>query len=62
MHKAVLRKNKEVVAVKILVPGIEQRFRSDIGTLRAFCKLAMPQHVSGFAEIEKQFLTGRKSV
>ena len=57
VHKAVLRKNHEVVAVKILVPGIEDRFRSDIRTLRAFCKLAMPQHVSGFAEIEKQFLT-----
>ena len=57
VHRAVLRKTKEVVAVKILVPGIEKRFRSDISTLRAFCKLAMPQHVSGFAEIEKQFLT-----
>lgn len=57
VHKAVLRKTKEVVAVKILVPGCERRFRSDIQTLRSFCKLAMPQHVSGFAEIEKQFLT-----
>ena len=57
VHKAVLRKTKEVVAVKILVPGIERRFRSDIHTLRSFCQLAMPQHVSGFAEIEKQFLT-----
>ena len=57
VHKAVLRKNSETVAVKILVPGIESRFRSDIKTLRAFCQLAMPQHVSGFAEIEKQFLT-----
>jgi aarF domain-containing kinase len=57
VHKAVLRKTKEVVAVKLLVPGIENRFRSDIRTLRAFCQLAMPQHVSGFAEIEKQFLT-----
>ena len=57
VHKAVLKKTKEVVAVKLLVPGIEKRFRSDIHTLRAFCKLAMPQHVSGFAEIEKQFLT-----
>jgi aarF domain-containing kinase len=57
VHKAILRKNHEEVAVKILVPGIEQRFRSDIATLRAFCQLAMPQHVSGFSEIEKQFLT-----
>lgn len=57
VHKAVLRKTKEVVAVKILVPGCERRFRSDIQTLRSFCRLAMPQHVSGFAEIERQFLT-----
>jgi hypothetical protein len=34
VHKAILRKNHEEVAVKILVPGIEQRFRSDIATLR----------------------------
>jgi aarF domain-containing kinase len=57
VHRAILRKTHEVVAVKILVPGIEIRFRSDIQTLRSFCQLAMPQHVSSFAEIEKQFLT-----
>lgn len=58
VHKAVLRKTGEVVAVKFLVPGIETKFRSDIRTLKAFCQLAMPQHVSAFDEIEKQFCTG----
>jgi aarF domain-containing kinase len=58
VHKAVLRKTGEVVAVKLLVPGIEERFRSDIKTLKTFCELAMPQHASAFDEIEKQFLTG----
>ena len=57
VHKAVLKGTKEVVAVKILVPGIETRFRADIRTLKAFCQLAMPQHVTAFDEIEKQFLT-----
>ncbi|RYG94651.1 hypothetical protein EON65_57165 [archaeon] len=38
-----------------MVPGIETKFRSDIRTLKSFCELAMPQHVSAFDEIEKQF-------
>ena len=57
VHRAVLKGSKEVVAVKILVPGIESRFRADIRTLQTFCRLAMPQHVTAFDEIEKQFCT-----
>ena len=57
VHKAVLKGSNEVVAVKILVPGIEHRFRADIRTLKSFCRLAMPQHVTAMDEIEKQFLT-----
>lgn len=57
VHKARLRKSGEVVAVKFLLPGMESKFRADITTLRSFCKLAMPQHVSGFNEMEKQFCT-----
>lgn len=57
-HRAVLKETGEVVAVKFLVPDIERKFRSDIHTLQAFCRLAMPQHVTAFDEIEKQFLTG----
>jgi aarF domain-containing kinase len=59
VHRAILRKTGQPVAVKLLVPGIEQRFRSDIKTFKTFCELAMPQHVSAFDEIEKQFLTGK---
>ncbi len=58
VHKAVLRKSGQTVAVKILCPGMEEIFRSDIKTLKSFCSLAMPQHVTAFDEIEKQFCTG----
>jgi aarF domain-containing kinase len=57
VHRAVLKENKQTVAVKVLVPGIEQKFKSDIKTIKMFCQLAMPQHVPAFDEIEKQFLT-----
>ena len=43
VHKAVLKGTKEVVAVKILVPNIEHKFRADIRTLKSFCQIAMPQ-------------------
>ena len=55
-HRAVLRDGRNV-AVKVMAPGIEQRFRSDLKTTIRFCQLAMPQHVSPLQEIEKQFLT-----
>lgn len=57
VHRATLKSTNEVVAVKILCPNMEQRFRSDLATIKSFCKLAMPQHVSGMDEIEKQFVT-----
>jgi aarF domain-containing kinase len=57
VHRAVLKESGKEVAVKILVPGIESKFKSDIHTLKSFCKLAMPQYVTSFDEIEKQFLT-----
>lgn len=43
VHKAVLRKTHTPVAVKLLVPNIEGKFRADIKTLKSFCQLAMPQ-------------------
>lgn len=58
VHAAILRSTGEKVAVKILVPNIEQKFRADIRTLKNFCRLAMPQHVTAFEEIERQFTTG----
>ncbi len=57
VHKAKLRETGQYVALKLLVPGIEKKFRSDIRTLKDFCRLAMPQHVTAFNEIEKQFCT-----
>jgi len=57
VHRAVLRSSGEVVAVKFQNPGIEAKFRADIATLKAFSALAMPQHVTAFEEIEKQFTT-----
>jgi len=72
VHKAVLRQDfcknelnmhnvtsvqQRTVAIKFIAPNMEQKFRSDIATLKAFCQLAMPQHVSSFNEVEKQFLT-----
>lgn len=59
VHRAVLKNTKQVVAVKILVPDIEKKFRSDIRTIKSFCELAMPQHVTSFDETEKQFCTGK---
>lgn len=57
VHKAVLKATGETVAVKILCPNIEEKFRADIQTLKSFCALAMPQHLTAFNEIEKQFCT-----
>lgn len=57
VHRARLRSTGEAVAIKIQFPGMERRFRADIRTLKTFCKLAMPQHVTAFDEIEKQFCT-----
>eukprot|EP01125_Pyxidicula_operculata_P003397 TRINITY_DN1411_c0_g1_i1.p1 TRINITY_DN1411_c0_g1~~TRINITY_DN1411_c0_g1_i1.p1 ORF type:complete len:377 (-),score=48.89 TRINITY_DN1411_c0_g1_i1:578-1708(-) len=56
VHYAILLDGTEV-AVKIQFPNIERRFRSDIGTIKAFCKFAMPQHLSGINEIEAQFMS-----
>jgi aarF domain-containing kinase len=58
VHRAVLKGSKKEVAVKLLCPGMEEKFRSDISTIKSFCRLAMPQHVPAMDEIEKQFITG----
>jgi aarF domain-containing kinase len=57
VHKATLKKNGKTVAVKFLMPGIEPRFRADIQTLKMFCAIAMPQHLTALDEIERQFCT-----
>lgn len=57
VHRARLARDGREVAVKVMMPGIEAKFRSDIGTVKRFCRLAMPQHVSALDEIEAQFFT-----
>lgn len=58
VHHAVLADdNKTDVAVKVQYPGIERKFRNDIETVELFCKYLMPQNVSFFREIKKQYAT-----
>lgn len=55
VHKARLRSTGEYVAVKMQFENMESRFRADMRTLKAFCQFAMPQHLSAFEEVEKNF-------
>jgi aarF domain-containing kinase len=56
-HQCKLVSTGETVVVKFQLPNMERCFRSDIRTLKAFSRLAMPQFVTAFDEIEKQFTT-----
>jgi aarF domain-containing kinase len=56
VHRAVLPNGHEV-AIKVMYPGVEQMFRSDLKTVKDFCRLAMPQHLPALDEIERQFVT-----
>lgn len=58
VHRARLRGSHQLVAVKLQLPNMERRFRADVGTIRMFCKLATPQFVPTFDEVERQFCTG----
>ena len=57
VHKATLKGSGEQVAVKLQLPNMESRFRADVSTIKMFCKLATPQFVPTFDEIERQFCT-----
>ncbi|GBG29761.1 Atypical kinase COQ8B, mitochondrial [Hondaea fermentalgiana] len=57
VHRARLRSNGEEVAVKVQAPGIEHKFRADIGTVKAFCQFALPHMAPPMEEIERQFET-----
>ncbi|PXF47144.1 kinase UbiB [Gracilariopsis chorda] len=57
VHRARLRESGELVAVKVLFPGMESKFTNDIQTVEVFCKYLMPQNASYFAEIKRQFAT-----
>lgn len=56
VHLATLKDGRRV-AVKVMMPGIEAKFRSDLTTIIRFCKIAQQQHVKPLEEIERQFLT-----
>ena len=45
------------MAVKVMYPQVERLFRGDINTIKAFCRLAQPEHLTYLGEIEKAFLT-----
>ncbi|KAF4660970.1 hypothetical protein FOZ61_003641 [Perkinsus olseni] len=45
------------VAIKVQPENIEEQFRADLASCRAFCKMALPQLVQPLDEIESQFLT-----
>ena len=57
VHKAKLKSNGKQVAVKFMLPGVEEKFRNDIRTVETFCKYLMPQHLPFFKEIKRQFAT-----
>ena len=57
VHRAVVAETGTQVVVKVQYPHVEGLFRTDVATIRAFCKLAQPAYVSMIDEIERQFLT-----
>ncbi len=57
VHRAQLRATGEWVAVKVQFDDAEKLFRGDISNMRAFCKIAQPEQVIIFDEIERQFMT-----
>lgn len=56
VHKGKLH-DGTFVAVKIQYPDIEELFRSDIFTMRLFCKFVAPEQLIIFDEIERQFMS-----
>lgn len=59
VHKAVLKSTGQTVAVKIKYPserGIAL-FRSDMETMKLFCRLAQPEQLPILGELERQFLS-----
>lgn len=56
-HAARLEESGEEVVVKVQYPWVERLFRSDVATIRFFCKLAQPEHLPFIDEIERAFAT-----
>eukprot|EP01012_Entosiphon_sulcatum_P022036 TRINITY_DN26945_c0_g1_i1.p1 TRINITY_DN26945_c0_g1~~TRINITY_DN26945_c0_g1_i1.p1 ORF type:complete len:454 (-),score=53.64 TRINITY_DN26945_c0_g1_i1:81-1442(-) len=55
VHKARLRSDNSLVAVKLQYPRAEEWFQADLGLILNFLKLAMPQHVPYVMELHNQF-------
>lgn len=56
-HAARLKDSGQEVVVKVQYPWVERLFRSDVATIRFFCKLAQPEHLPFIDEIERAFAT-----
>ncbi|CAM9270428.1 unnamed protein product [Discosporangium mesarthrocarpum] len=56
VHHATLKDGTQAV-VKVMFPNVEEMFRSDMKTMKDFCTLAQPEHLSMLTEVERQFLT-----
>jgi len=55
VHRATLRKDGAEVAVKVQYPNASRLFRSDMATIRGFCKIFAPEQVVTLGELERQF-------
>ncbi|CAM9998246.1 unnamed protein product, partial [Ectocarpus sp. 12 AP-2014] len=56
VHRVTMKDGRQAV-VKVMFPGVETMFRSDIKTMKDFCALAQPEHLVMLKEVEKQFMT-----
>jgi aarF domain-containing kinase len=57
VHRATLKRDGSRVVVKVMYPGVENKFRGDVRTIKMFAQVAQPVHVPPLIEIEKQFMT-----
>lgn len=55
VHRAILRSTGEEVAVKVQYPNASRLFRSDMATIRGFCKIFAPEQVVTLGELERNF-------
>ena len=54
VHRARLKTNGKVVAVKVQYPEAQELFQEDMHTIRSFCELLAPEHVVVLSALEKQ--------
>jgi len=56
VHRARLEDGREVV-VKVQYPEAQRLYRQDFATIKIFCRLLQPEHLSYIEELERQFYT-----